>query len=170
MRKLRPTLTLITLCLAGSLLGCDNKDTPKEPQTYVQSIAASNTPEEKATFFNAVNGVEIKVTYYYKGDVVLRQDVDNKMTYASAGVSNKEEAQRRFEQISNAYKNTAGVTETINYQDDYVTENITVDYTKANISELCKLPGTSLTDCNAQYLSMLLSEKMVLKQGFKKQE
>ncbi len=170
MRKLRPTLTLITLCLAGSLFGCDNKDTPKEPQTYVQSIAASNTPEEKATFFNAANGVEVKVTYYYKGDVVLRQDVHNKMTYAIAGVSNKEEAQRRFEQISNAYKNAAGVKETIDYQDDYVTENIVVDYTKANIGELCKLPGTSMTDCNAQYLSMLLSEKMVLKQGFKKQD
>lgn len=171
MRKLRVTpLSLIALVMAGSLIGCDNKDAPKEPQTFIQSIAASDTPQQKATLFKANNGVEVKVTYYYKGDVVLRQDVDNKLTYASAGVSDKEEAQRRFSQISDAYKKTAGVTETIDYQQDYVTEHISIDYTKAQIGELCKLPGSTMTDCSAKYLSMQLSEKLVLQQGFEKQQ
>ena len=46
-------------------------------------------------------------------------------------------------------------------------EHLTVDFSKAKISELCKLPGSMFTDCSQQFVSLSVSTKLLESQGFK---
>lgn len=174
MRILLPlVMSLLALPLSVGLIGCDQKkDEPlgnqNEEQSFVQNIAASKGSEETQTFTGTIRGIEIKLAYYYKGDIVLRQSSENKIIYSRMGAQNKEEAQKMLQQISEAYQKIQGITERIDYQDSYAVEYVTIDYTKASIKELCKLPGTSITDCSAQYISMIRSQKLLKGNGFQK--
>lgn len=174
MRMLRLlTLSLLALPLSVGLIGCDQKndappDNQSKAQTFVQNIATNQEPEEIQNYTGSIRGVEIKLAYYYKGDIILRQSSENKIIYSRMGAQNKEEAQKMLQQISEAYQKTQGVTERVDYQDSYAVEYVTIDYTKASIRDLCKLPGTSITDCSAQYISMIRSQKLLESSEFQK--
>ncbi|WP_227629596.1 DUF1307 domain-containing protein [Klebsiella oxytoca] len=70
--RLKPLFVALFLC--ASLASCDKN----EDKTFVQKIAESDAPEQHQTFTNNLNGVDVKITYYYKGDVVLRQTADGR--------------------------------------------------------------------------------------------
>ena len=146
-RKMAGVLAVSVLLAA--LAGCDNKK------------------EESKTFALNTNGVELSFTYHYDGDKVLRQDADNTSPYKSIGAENKEQARAIIEPISSVYRNLQGVEQTIDYKDSYALEHLTVDFSKAKISELCKLPGSMFTDCSQQFVSLSVSTKLLESQGFK---
>lgn len=43
-------------------------------------------------------------------------------------------------QVSEAYQGISGLTERIDYYDSYATEYVNIDFTRAKMSDLCKLP------------------------------
>ncbi|HIH4595615.1 TPA: YehR family lipoprotein [Klebsiella oxytoca] len=159
--RLKPLFVALFLC--ASLASCDKN----EDKTFVQKIAESDAPEQHQTFTNNLNGVDVKITYYYKGDVILRQTAENTLPYDVLAAKNKEHARMIIEQIAGAYRETEGVSDVIEYFDDRASEHMTIDFSKAKISELCKLPGINITDCSGKYLSMARSERLILKDGFK---
>lgn len=79
MRVLRlMALPLFALSLSVSITGCDQKnDTPQGKQNnmtaFIKKIAANKESVETQRYAGNLNGIEIKLTYYYKGDIVLRQ-------------------------------------------------------------------------------------------------
>lgn len=136
--------------LLASLTGCDS------------------VPQEKSkTFTHTINGVNLSFTYHYAGDKVLRQDANNTLPYKSIGATSKEQAQALIEPMSNLYRGVKGVEQRIDYTDSYAQERISIDFTQAKISELCKLPGSTFTNCTLQEVSMTESEKQLKEQGFK---
>lgn len=60
---------------------------------FIKKIAANKEPEETQRYVGNLNGIEIKLTYYYKGDIVLRQISEHKILYKTLKANNKEEAQ-----------------------------------------------------------------------------
>ncbi|WP_162597637.1 DUF1307 domain-containing protein, partial [Citrobacter freundii] len=56
------------------------------------SLAGCGDKVETKTFNANLNGSDITVSYTYKGDKVLKQISESKISYASVGASNKEEA------------------------------------------------------------------------------
>lgn len=43
-------------------------------------------------------------------------------------------------QVGEAYQGMPGLTERIDYYDSYATEYVDINFTRAKISDLCKLP------------------------------
>ncbi|EAB8690438.1 DUF1307 domain-containing protein, partial [Salmonella enterica subsp. enterica serovar Heidelberg] len=80
--------------------------------------------------------------------------------------NNKEEAQKMLSQVGEAYQGMPGLTERIDYYDSYATEYVDIDFTQAKISDLCKLPGSSIDNCSAYYLSMIRSQKLLEESGY----
>jgi len=60
----------------------------------VVSLAGCGDKEETKTFNANINGADIKITYTYEGDKVLKQTSENKINYSTIGAKNKEEAAR----------------------------------------------------------------------------
>ncbi|RVR64634.1 DUF1307 domain-containing protein, partial [Citrobacter freundii] len=54
------------------------------------SLAGCGDKVETKTFNANLNGSDITVSYTYKGDKVLKQISESKISYASVGASNKE--------------------------------------------------------------------------------
>ncbi|ECI0413901.1 TPA: YehR family lipoprotein [Salmonella enterica subsp. salamae] len=172
MRILRlMALPLFALSLSVSMTGCDQKnDTLKGNQNnmiaFIKKIAANKESEETQRYVGNINGIEIKLTYYYKGDIILRQTSENKILYKILKANNKEEAQKMLRQICEAYQGIQGMTEQIDYYDSYATEYVNIDFTQAKMSDLCKLPGSSIDNCSAPYLSMIRSQKLLEENGY----
>ncbi len=110
MRVLRlMALPLFALSLSVSITGCDQKnDTLQGNQNnmtaFIKKIAASKESEETQRYVGNLNGIEIKLTYYYKGDIVLRQISEHKILYKTLKANNKEEAQKMLSQVGEAYQ------------------------------------------------------------------
>ena len=66
----------------------------------VFSLTGCGDKEETKTFNANLNGSDITVSYTYKGDKVLKQISESKISYASVGASNKEEAAKVFDALS----------------------------------------------------------------------
>lgn len=164
-------LPLFALSLSVSITGCDQKnDTLQGKQNnmtaFIKKIAASKESEETQRYVGNLNGIEIKLTYYYKGDIVLRQISEHKLLYKTLKANNKEEAQKMLSQVGEAYQGMPGLTERIDYYDSYATEYVDIDFTQAKISDLRKLPGSSIDNCSAYYLSMIRSQKLLEESGY----
>ena len=83
MKKVLPLLAVV--CSLFILVGC------------------GGNKEETKTFETNENGVEMSLTYTYKGDIVSKQTATSKIPYSSLGVSTKEEAQAVTKAIEEQY-------------------------------------------------------------------
>ncbi|VUC81149.1 lipoprotein [Salmonella sp. NCTC 11881] len=106
-------LPLFALSLSVSITGCDQKnDTLQGKQNnmtaFIKKIAASKESEETQRYVGNLNGIEIKLTYYYKGDIVLRQISEHKLLYKTLKANNKEEAQKNAESSRRSLSGYAG--------------------------------------------------------------
>ena len=97
------------------------------------SLAGCGDKVETKTFNANLNGSDITVSYTYKGDKVLKQISESKISYASVGASNKEEAAKVFDALSAKYQNITGIEEKLIYSDTYAQENVTIDMEKVDI-------------------------------------
>ncbi len=64
-------------------------------------------------------GTEISITYTYKGDKIIKQTSESKISYATVGAKTKEDAAKILDPLSAKYKNIAGVEEKLTYEDTY---------------------------------------------------
>nr|WP_318381016.1 YehR family lipoprotein [uncultured Enterobacter sp.] len=130
-------------------------------------LSGCGDKEESKTFEWSDGKTDLSLTYYYKNDVVLRQTAKNTLHYAGLGVANKEQAMQRLGPISEKYKAIKGVEESLDYQDTYATETLTVDYTKVDRDALQKIQGAEFTGDMKDGVSMSKSEALLLSRGFK---
>ncbi|KJF76523.1 lipoprotein, partial [Raoultella planticola] len=73
-----------------------------------------------------------------------------------------------IEPMRSVYLDVKGVEQSIDYKDSEALEHLSVDFTRANMSELCKLPGSMVTNCALQEVSMSVSEKLLAEQGLQR--
>ena len=133
----------------------------------VFSLAGCGDKEETKTFSANLNGSDITVSYTYKGDKVLKQTSESKISYASVGASNKEQAAIVFDALSAKYKNIAGVEEKLTYTDTYAQENVTIDMEKVDVKALQGISGMKLSGNANNNISMKQMQTIMESAGFK---
>ena len=133
----------------------------------VFSLAGCGDTEETKTFNANLNGSDITVSYTYKGDKVLKQSSESKISYASVGASNKEEAAKVFDALSAKYQNIAGVEEKLTYTDTYAQENVTIDMEKVDIKALQAISGMKISEKADKNISMKQMQTVMESAGFK---
>jgi len=133
----------------------------------VFSLAGCGDKEETKTFNANINGADIKITYTYEGDKVLKQTSENKINYSTIGAKNKEEAEKILEPLSAKYKDIKGVDEKITYNDTWAEESVTVDMEKVDFKALQNVSGSMVTGDTSKGVSMKQTETMLESAGFK---
>ncbi|MDO4871598.1 MAG: DUF1307 domain-containing protein, partial [Candidatus Saccharibacteria bacterium] len=96
---------------------------------------------------------------------------ENYISYKSLGFNDdqKEAAREHVESLYKDYKDVKGVKEEYSFDDTGVKESVVVDYTKADLEELSKIPGMNLSGDvgSAKKISMKTSGEWLEKNGFK---
>lgn len=147
--KLSITRLLPLLLIAALLGGCGSDTT-------------------KVTYGISMNGVDIAITYYAKDDIVTKQTTKNVVPYEVIGVSDEESARVIFDPLSLQFQGIEGMEEKITYGKESLTETITIDYEKVNISEIADLPGSMFEgDLNGK-VSLQKSVELLEQSGFQK--
>ncbi|WP_066190558.1 YehR family lipoprotein [Gracilibacillus timonensis] len=156
----------------------DDTTTEEEPATDEEPAADAN--EEPASSEldidpNGQNEVTIEmeqggavstVTYLADGDMVTEQTAYNETPYSALGVADKEEAEAALQADVEAYQSTEGVTHEIEYQDDKLIEEVTVDYQAVDFEQLAQLTGSSFEGNVENGISLQRSVEMLLNQGY----
>ncbi|MBG9981203.1 DUF1307 domain-containing protein [Facklamia sp. DSM 111018] len=125
---------------------------------------------KEKVFVGEVDGMEIELTYYYKGDQVLKQKTVNKLTYESLGVEDEEGAREILDPISETMQDTEGLKEKLDYKDDHVIETVELDFEKGDINELAEVANLETEGDLDEGISMKKSEEFLLEQGFKEKK
>ncbi len=107
----------------------------------------------------------MELTYYYKGDKVVKQTSKNTIVYADLGLT-KEQAKKALDPVAKKYQGIEGLEDKVDYQDTQAVENLTIDYTKAKLSQLKGIPGITLSGEDGQDISMKKSEEILKQEGF----
>lgn len=143
------------------------ESTSKAKETTKKSSEKAETKNAQTKkFTQKMNGVEIFMTYTYKGDIVMTQATNSKAIYSEMGIT-KEDAEEMFAPIEEQYAGVKGVKHSIDYGDDAMTEITEVDYTVADYKEITQLTG-SMSDGaeDPTFVSMRQSEKLLLDNGY----
>ncbi len=115
--------------------------------------------------------VDTTITYYAVGDNVTRQTTENIMPYSAFGVTTEEEAKALIDPIAEEFQGIAGVEHSFEYRENEVVETLAIDYSKANVEEVSKLPGSEFSgNTKSGKVSLEGSVKVFEEQGFTKVE
>ncbi|EEI2877122.1 YehR family lipoprotein [Salmonella enterica] len=135
----------------------------------VFSLAGCGDKEESKTFNANLAGTEISITYTYKGDKIIKQTSESKISYATVGAKTKEDAAKILDPLSAKYKNIAGVEEKLTYEDTYAQENVSVDMEKVKVDfkALQQISGTMVSGDTSKGISMKQTQTLLEAAGFK---
>ncbi len=133
----------------------------------VFSLAGCGDKEESKTFNANLAGTEISITYTYKGDKIIKQTSEIKISYATVGAKTKEDAAKILDPLSAKYKNIAGVEEKLTYNDTYAQENVSVDMEKVDFKALQGISGTMVSGDTSKGISMKQTQTLLEAAGFK---
>jgi len=183
----RSTRSLLATLAAGALVtvgmvGCASEEAPKNDSSNSSSSNSStdntkkteenkssnDSKEQKAVFSQEQNGVKVTLTYYYVGDDVVRQSTENFIDYAAAGLADEQAARDLFEPLVKDFQGVKGLEHKMTYGPTSATENLTVDYSEADLAEISKLTGSTFSGDTSKgaKLSFKASRDMLLKGGF----
>lgn len=121
--------------------------------------------EETATFENSQNGMTSVLTYYYKNDLVTKQTATNTYDLKKLGVS-EADAKKEVQAINDKYTAIDGVTASLEIKDGILTQTLSVDYTKADVSKLRQAFPEEFTG-SGDKISFKASKESLLKEGYK---
>ena len=131
-------------------------------------LAACSSP--KKAYFQLIDQntkQDSRITVEYKGDELLINETNNTFYYKPVGLT-KDTAKEQTEAYAKSIEGIKGLTHKIEYKDDYLTEKLTIDFSKADIEELQskQLLQTSGNQ-KADYISYKETAKLLEKAGYK---
>ena len=127
--------------------------------------------EQKVRLEKEENGVKIILTYYAKGDKVMKQTSENIIPYSEIGVKTADEAKEQLEEVAKSYNKLKGVRDQLVYGEDSVTEKVVVDYRVVDKVNAMKLTAMMADDGNlSKGVSLKSSIKLLKEQGFKEEK
>jgi len=130
--------------------------------------APSDGERTEAVFEMSQNGVDVTVTYTAQGDQVVKQTTRNEIDYAASGFSGEEEAREYFDPMLAQAQDVPGYEQTMEYGETSAVEELVIDYSVADPSDLAELPGYEASDNMdvADYVSLEESRQLLLNSGF----
>lgn len=120
--------------------------------------------------FKRVNrSAEMVQTYYFEGDIVLRQVAVSRQSYTVLRVSNKEQAERYFLPLNTLFNAIKGVDDKMEFYDTYLIHTRTLDLTVMGGKELRELQqaeGVTISGDSDTQITMSESEEQLLASGY----
>ncbi|MBF0713713.1 DUF1307 domain-containing protein, partial [Gemella sp. GH3] len=138
--------------------------------SIVMLVGCSNSEQSKTYVSNPNPSTSIEITIYYKDDEVTKQTAHNEINLSSFPEEQKEFMKKQMEQASASYQGIEGVTQKVEYKDDKIIEDVSVDYSKASLKDLRakKIVGAGFSgDENATKVSFKQTSEMLIKNNFK---
>ena len=135
------------------------------------TLIACGSQEKKMSFQRIDQNLQydLRLTYYYKGDIVTKQTTDSFWSYKTLGATKKEDVKDRIDKASQMYQNIKGIKEKVTYEEKGVKETVEINFNKVDFDKLVNLPGM-YTDKNtrkSKKVSMKASKKFLTSKGFK---
>ena len=135
------------------------------------TLIACGSQEKKMSFQRIDQNLQydLRLTYYYKGDIVTKQTTDSFWSYKTLGATKKEDVKDRIDKASQMYQNIEGIKEKVTYEEKGVKETVEINFNKVNFDKLATLPGM-YTDKNtrkSKKISMKASKELLTSKGFK---
>ena len=131
-------------------------------------LAACSSP--KKAYFQLIDQntkQDSRITVEYKGDEMLTNETNNTFYYKPVGLT-KDTAKEQTEAYAKSIKDVKGLTHKIEYKDDYSTQQITIDYRKADIEELQRKHLLQISgNQKLSYISYKETTKLLEKAGYK---
>ena len=128
-------------------------------------VGCSSEEDTKTTVCTAeINGVNITNSFKSNGDEITSQSIQNEMDYSSLGVSEEEMAS-----VAETYKaayDITGVEYSYEISGDMLTENITIDFTAADFSELMDAELITADGEEVTYISLEQTLEALENSGF----
>jgi uncharacterized lipoprotein YehR (DUF1307 family) len=111
-------------------------------------VSCGKSAEETTTYENnAITGVKATLTYYHKGDKVIRQTSKNIINYEETGLENKDAAEEAMKSVGiDMYKDIEGIEHSIKYE----------------------VPGIDVSGDTKKGVSLKASEKLLEANGYTK--
>ena len=132
-------------------------------------LAACSSSPKKAYFqlIDQKTKQDSRITLEYKGDDLLNNETSNVFYYEPIGLT-KDTAKERIGGYMQTLENIKGLTNKIEYKDDHLTQKMTMDFSKADISELkSKQLIQTDGDQKANYISYKETVKSLEASGYK---
>ena len=131
-------------------------------------LGACGSGTDTVTLELEQDGIYSEVIYTHTGDdkKVSKQSTKNVIDYEALGLSSKEEAEEALNEMVGQYKGVDGLEHTITFDDDTLTEELIVDYEKADIDEISELPGSNFEGDYEDGIYLDASVKALEAQGF----
>lgn len=132
-------------------------------------LAACSSSPKKAYFqlIDQKTKQDSRITLEYKGDDLLNNENSNVFYYEPIGLT-KDTAKEQIGGYMQTLENIKGLTNKIEYKDDHLTQKMTMDFSKADISELkSKQLIQTDGDQKANYISYKETVKSLEASGYK---
>lgn len=135
------------------------------------TLIACGSQEKKMSFQRIDQNLQydLRLTYYYKGDIVTKQTTNSFWSYKTLGATKKEDVKDRIDKASQMYQNIEGIKEKVTYEEKGVKETVEINFNKVDFDKLVTLPGM-YTDKNtrkSKKISMKASKELLTSKGFK---
>ena len=135
------------------------------------TLIACGSQEKKMSFQRIDQNLQydLRLTYYYKGDIVTKQTTNSFWSYKTLGATKKEDVKDRIDKASQMYQNIEGIKEKVTYEEKGVKEIVEINFNKVDFDKLATLPGM-YTDKNtrkSKKVSMEASKELLTSKGFK---
>lgn len=135
------------------------------------TLIACGSQEKKMSFQRIDQNLQydLRLTYYYKGDIVTKQTTNSFWSYKTLGAAKKEDVKDRIDKASQMYQNIEGIKEKVTYEEKGVKETVEINFNKVDFDKLATLPGM-YTDKNtrkSKKVSMKASKELLTSKGFK---
>ena len=135
------------------------------------TLIACGSQEKKMSFQRIDQNLQydLRLTYYYKGDIVTKQTTNSFWSYKTLGATKKEDIKDRIDKASQMYQNIEGIKEKVTYEEKGVKETVEINFNKVDFDKLATLPGM-YTDKNtrkSKKVSMKASKELLTSKGFK---
>lgn len=135
------------------------------------TLIACGSQEKKMSFQRIDQNLQydLRLTYYYKGDIVTKQTTNSFWSYKTLGATKKEDVKDRIDKASQMYQNIEGIKEKVTYEEKGVKETVEINFNKVDFDKLATLPGM-YTDKNtrkSKKISMKASKELLTSKGFK---
>ena len=135
------------------------------------TLIACGSEEKKMSFQRIDQNLQydLRLTYYYKGDIVTKQTTNSFWSYKTLGATKKEDVKDRIDKASQMYQNIEGIKEKVTYEEKGVKETVEINFNKVDFDKLATLPGM-YTDKNtrkSKKVSMKASKELLTSKGFK---
>ncbi len=129
----------------------------------------SDTDKKLKTLVLKSPGMELKITFFGKGDTAYKETKENKIVYDKLPVKGKnlEKIKKNFKKLSIQYKNLKGIKSKINFTKEGITEKTTMTYKEMEFEKINKIPGMMYDENIKNGVSLKKTIRLLKEEGFK---